>query len=104
MYDARQSGAGITRVPLSDVEELMRDKIDTVTGWARLKEEVDEDAANTSLAKLQLEDGDILDCIIRPDPIAIRNATSLRVGEARSKGQERSSSRSQDRHRGPMPP
>ncbi|KAN0061055.1 hypothetical protein ACQY0O_006790 [Thecaphora frezii] len=68
---AREAGAGVTRVALEDIEELMDGiELDTAAkrAFADLKEEVDERAAKTTMQQLRLVDGDVLECVTKPDP------------------------------------
>ncbi|CDR88035.1 uncharacterized protein SPSC_03621 [Sporisorium scitamineum] len=108
-YDARPIGVGVTRVPLSSVSALLSD-LDTaeqdgmdvdvadakrdqkvngestsgLLGWDLLKDEIDESAATITIADIGLSDGDMLDCVIKPDP-TLANAPK----QARPTGRDR---------------
>lgn len=92
-YESSPVGGGITRLPLSSISALLSDvdtaiqddmqvdnadqqrhqqrdgqDISKVLGLDLLKDEIDEDAAAVVLADIGLADGDLLDCVIEPDP------------------------------------
>ncbi|GAC96925.1 histone deacetylase complex protein [Pseudozyma hubeiensis SY62] len=89
-FDSRPVGVGITRVPLASITTLLseldseqgsmdvdqadgRHQVENETmakqlGWDLLQDEIDEDAAGIVLSDLGLADGDLLDCVIKPDP------------------------------------
>ncbi len=90
-FEASPVGVGITRVPLDSVSALLSDldesqdmdisdpsekqrnvtgqaSITSMLGWDELRDEIDESAAANTLAKIGLTDGDILDCVVKPDP------------------------------------
>lgn len=114
-FDANPVGVGITRVPLAGITALLEDldatgrsdhDMDTsdhaddrkngtsqpstasILGWDVLRDEIDEDAAAITLAQVQLEDGDLLDCVVKPDP-SLASAPKA----ARSIGRDRPSDR-----------
>lgn len=92
-FDSKRIGVGVTRVPLSSIVALLSD-LDTadptdmhvddadqqhnqqpnrnctsnMLGWHLLNDEVDEHAAAMVIADIGLADGDLLDCVIQPDP------------------------------------
>lgn len=110
-FEATPIGVGITRVPLDSVTDLLadldtadKDQMDTDTpdhsaspkrengststatilGWDTLKEEIDESAAAMTLAQIKLNDGDFLDCVVKPDPtLALTPKPSRTVGRDR---------------------
>ncbi|SJX61406.1 uncharacterized protein SRS1_10456 [Sporisorium reilianum f. sp. reilianum] len=111
-YDAKPVGVGVTRVPLSSVSALLSD-LDTadqdmqvdgadqqrdqrpndestskLLGWDLLKDEIDESAASITLADVNLSDGDMLDCVIKPDP-----SLATAPKQARPTGRDRPSDR-----------
>ncbi len=108
-YDAEPVGVGITRVSLDSVQALLLD-LDTadqdgmdidgadqeqdqavfgestskLLGWDLLKDEIDEKAASMTVAQIELSDGDMLDCVIKPDPsLALAPKTSRSIGRNR---------------------
>lgn len=92
-YDAKPVGVGVTRVPLDSISALLSDidtadqddmdvdaadpkqeqkgngeSVSNLLGWDLLRDEIDESAASIKLADIDLSDGDMLDCVIKPDP------------------------------------
>ncbi|PWN53040.1 hypothetical protein IE53DRAFT_384473 [Violaceomyces palustris] len=76
-YAAREAGLGVTRVPLANLESLLevssdnRDKDGRDQAWSasfdKFKQEVDESSARTTLQQLNIQDGDILDCVVKAE-------------------------------------
>ncbi|SPO22361.1 uncharacterized protein UTRI_01039 [Ustilago trichophora] len=108
-FDAKPVGVGVTRVPLDSVSSLLSDldsadqdgmDVDTadskpnhntssetiskVLGWDLLKDEIDETAAAITLAEINLADGDLLDCVVKPDP-----SLTMAPKQARPSGRDR---------------
>lgn len=91
-YAATDIGAGITRVQLDSIADLLSD-IDTpadrpipsanhagILGLDRLRPQIDETAASTTLEQLNLGPGDFLDCAVTPDPSLSARISSVRAG------------------------
>lgn len=112
-YIAEPIGAGVTRVSLDSVSALLSDldaseqsgmdvdmadqqqdlkatgeSTSKVLGWDILREEIDEKAAGMTVAEIDLAEGDMLDCVIKPDPTLALAPKSLK-----SIGRERPSDR-----------
>ncbi|SPO21553.1 uncharacterized protein UTRI_01039_B [Ustilago trichophora] len=108
-FDAKPVGVGVTRVPLDSVSSLLSDldsadqdgmDLDTpeskhnrntssattskLLGWDLLNDEIDESAAAITLAEINLADGDLLDCVVKPDP-----SLAMASKQARSTGRDR---------------
>lgn len=49
-------------------EKPFSESTSKLLGWDLLRDEIDENAAIITLADIGLSDGDMLDCVVRPDP------------------------------------
>lgn len=78
-YAATEVGTGITRVPVDSIAGLLSDidissdhptsstKHTSILGLDKLRPQIDDTAASTTLEQLSLGPGDFLDCAITPD-------------------------------------
>lgn len=112
-FDSRPVGVGVTRVPLASISALLSDldsseqdsmDVDQADqngrqhgknestakhlGLDLLQDEIDEDAASIVLADLGLADGDLLDCVVKPDP-----SLTIAPKQPRSTGRDRAADR-----------
>ena len=64
------------------------ESISKLLGWDLLHDEIDERAASITLADIDLSDGDLLDCVIKPDP-----TLAIAPNQGRPAGRDRPSDR-----------
>ncbi|SPO46042.1 uncharacterized protein PSANT_03728 [Moesziomyces antarcticus] len=118
-YEAASIGVGVTRVPFTSISSLLSDITDkdpgngttatseetadstreadptspaALLGWHTLSDEIDDTAAAITLAQLDLADGDLIDCVVKPDP-------SLALAPKQSRPTDRNRRVSTDRYR-----